>query len=141
LAPTKLTDAIVKRLPAPNTGKRITYDSAVAGFGCRVYASGARTFVLNYRTHGRHERRITIGSFPDWSTAAARGEAAELKKIVDRGGDPLGDIQATRAAPTVGDVCDRFLAEYLPPSSRPLSLAITAHLRNACVGPGRGISR
>jgi integrase len=114
VARTKLTDAIIRRLPAPKAGKKITYDSEVAGFGCRVYASGARTFVLNYRTHGRRERRITIGSFPDWKTAAARGEAAELKKIVDRGGDPLGDTKAARAAPTVGDLCNRFLAEYLP---------------------------
>jgi integrase len=114
LATTKLTDAIVKRLLMPAAGKKITYDSEVAGFGCRVYASGARTFILNYRTHSRRERRITIGSFPDWSTTAARSEAAELKKIVDRGGDPLGDIKAIRAAPTVSDLCDRFLAEYLP---------------------------
>jgi Arm DNA-binding domain/Phage integrase, N-terminal SAM-like domain len=114
LAATKLTDAIIKQLPTPAAGKKITYDSTVAGFGCCVYASGARTFIVNYRTRSRRERRITIGSFPDWNTAAARGEAAELKKVVDRGGDPLGDIKAARAAPTVDDLCDRFLAEYLP---------------------------
>lgn len=114
LATSKLTDAIVKRLPTPVAGKKITYDSDVAGFGCCVYASGARTFVLNYRTRSRRERRITIGSFPDWNTTAARSEAAELKKTVDRGGDPLGDIKASRGAPTVNDLCDRFLAEYLP---------------------------
>jgi integrase len=114
LAATKLTDAIIKRLPTPAAGKKIAYDSAVTGFGCCVYASGARTFIVNYRTRSRRERRITIGSFPDWSTAAARGEAAELKKVVDRGGDPLGDVKAARAAPTVSDLCDRFLVEYLP---------------------------
>jgi integrase len=113
-ADTKLTDAIVKRLPIPAVGKKITYDTELHGFGCRVYASGARTFVLNYRTKAGRERRITIGSFPDWGTVAARTEAAELKKAIDRGGDPLGDIQATRAAPTVNDLCDRFIAEYLP---------------------------
>jgi integrase len=111
---TKLTDTIIRRLPIPAVGKKITYDTEVAGFGCRVYASGARTFVLNYRTRTRRERRITIGSFPDWTTTAARNEAADLKKVVDRGGDPLGDITATRAAPTVSDLCDRFIAEYLP---------------------------
>ena len=31
----RLTDAIVKRLPRPETGNRIAYDSDVAGFGCR----------------------------------------------------------------------------------------------------------
>jgi hypothetical protein len=73
------------RLHTPAVGKVITYDTEVKGFGCRVYPSGARTFVLNYRTRGGRERRITIGSFPDWNTAAARKEAAELKKAIDRG--------------------------------------------------------
>jgi len=114
LATTKLTDPIIKRLRAPAVGKEITYDTEVKGFGCRVYASGTRTFVLNYRTRGGRERRITIGSFPDWNTAAARKEAAELKKSIDRGGDPLGELKAHRGAPTVNDLCDRFIAEYLP---------------------------
>jgi integrase len=114
VATTRLTDAIVKRLPTPTVGKTITYDTEVKGFGCRVYASDTRTFVLNYRTRGGRERRITIGSFPDWNTVAARREAAELKKSIDRGGDPLGEIKAHRTAPTVSDLCDRFIAEFLP---------------------------
>jgi integrase len=114
LASTKLTDPIIKRLRTPADGKEITYDTQVKGFGCRVYASGARTFILNYRTRGGRERWITIGSFPDWNTAAARKEAAELKKSIDRGGDPLGELKAHRSAPTVNDLCDRFTGEYLP---------------------------
>src|SRR4029077_15825737 len=39
---------------------------------------------------------------------------AELKRQIDRGGDPLGEIAANRAAPTVTDLCARFEAEYLP---------------------------
>jgi integrase len=110
----KLTDAVIKRLPAPAAGKVITYDTEVKGFGARVYSSGARSFVLNYRTRSGRERRITIGAVSDWNTAAARAEARELKKLIDRGGDPLADIETLRIAPTVSDLCDRFVAEYLP---------------------------
>ena len=53
----RLTDAIVKRLPRPETGNRIAYDSDVAGFGCRVTAAGSRAFILNYRTRTARERR------------------------------------------------------------------------------------
>jgi len=60
------------------------------------------------------ERRFTIGSFPDWGTAAAREEAKRLKRDVDGGGDPVGDIEKGRAAPTVADLADRFVKEYLP---------------------------
>jgi integrase len=111
---TKLTDGIVKSLPAPESGEQITYDVDIKGFGVRVTARGARSFLLNYRTRLGRERRFTIGSFPDWKTAAARTEAAELKKLIDRGGDPLGEIQAKRAAPTMAALCDRFETEYLP---------------------------
>jgi integrase len=110
----KLTDGIVKALPSPATGSRIYYDSEVRGFGCRVTAAGARAFVLNYRTRLGRERRFTIGAFPDWKTTAARVEAAEMKKEIDRGGDPLGELQADRSAPTVNDLADRFVEEYLP---------------------------
>jgi hypothetical protein len=110
----KLTDAVVKALPAPADGSRIFYDAAVKGFGVRVTASGARAFILNYRTRMGRERRFTIGAFPDWKTAAARVEAAELKRKIDGGGDPLADIEKGRGAPTVADLCDRFVADYLP---------------------------
>ena len=111
---TKLSDTIVKRLPVPAKGYEITWDTQVAGFGARVTAAGARSFILNYRTRLGRARRFTIGTFPDWSTGAARDEARRLKTQIDRGGDPLGEIQAGRAAPTVADLCNRFIAEYLP---------------------------
>src|SRR5262245_58303896 len=111
----KLTDNLVRKLPTPEQGNKITYDDAVKGFGVRVTAAGGRAFILNYRRKldGR-ERRITIGSFPDWSTTAAREEAKRLKRLVDGGGDPVGEQEAGRAAPTMADLCARFERDYLP---------------------------
>jgi integrase len=111
---THLTDKIIKRLPPPLHGNKVTFDSAVPGFGCRVTAAGSRAFVLNYRTRadGR-ERRYTIGGYPDWSVGAARDEARRLKRAIDGGADPVGELQATRSAPTVGDLCDRFIEDEL----------------------------
>jgi integrase len=110
----KLTDATVKRLATPASGNRITFDSDVSGFGIRITAAGARSFVLNYRTRSGRERRITIGGYPDWRTTAARDEARRLRRLVDEGGDPLADIEAIRDAPTVAELCDRFEQEHLP---------------------------
>ncbi len=109
-----LTDSVVKSLPSPDAGNRITYDADVKGFGIRVTAAGARAFVLNYRTRSGRERRYTIGSFPDWKVAVARSEAAELKRRIDRGEDPQGNIEADRTARTVADMCQRFIDEHLP---------------------------
>lgn len=109
----RLTDRHVKALPAPTRGNKIYFDGAVAGFGVRVTAAGAKAFVLTYRVDGR-QRRITIGDFPDWTTTAARDEAKGLRRRVDRGEDPMGERHEERSAPTVGDLIDIFKADYLP---------------------------
>lgn len=114
----KLTDTIVKTLPAPAKGNKITYDSEVKGFGVRVTAAGARSFILNYRIKGR-ERRYTIGSHPDWKTTVARDEAMRLKRFVDVGEDPLGSKEDERQAQeaerrkmSVGDMLDAFVTDH-----------------------------
>jgi integrase len=110
----RLTDKLVGALPAPAKGNRITYDTAVPGFGARVTAAGARAFVLNYRTRAdARARRYTIGGYPDWSTGAARDEAKRLKRAVDGGADPVGELQATRSAPTINDLCDRYIGHHM----------------------------
>ncbi len=110
----RLTDKAVKALPAPARGNQITYDTEIKGFGARITAAGAIAFVLNYRRKADGlERRYTIGSFPNWSVAAAREKAKALKRHVDGGGDPVGEHAADRAAPTVADLCARFVEEHV----------------------------
>jgi len=108
----RLTDAIVKKIEPPERTK-ITYDDDLPGFGIRVTPAGARSYVLNYRVRGR-ERRYTIGSAREWSCAAARKHAAELRAKIRLGQDPLADLEADRSAPTVAALCDRFEEEHLP---------------------------
>jgi integrase len=110
----KLMDKLIRTLPRPPAGNRITYDSEVKGFGARITAAGAIAFVINYRRKADGlERRYTIGSFPDWSVAGAREKAKELKRHIDSGGDPVGEHAADRAAPTVADLAARFLEEHV----------------------------
>ena len=119
----RLTDKLVRSRPVPDTGATITYDADVPGFGARITANGARSFVLNYRCAGR-ERRMTIGRFPTWSATAAREEARELRRKVDSGIDPMLERQAqdaatlaARSAPTMEDLFSRYQAEHLPRKS------------------------
>jgi integrase len=111
----KLTNREVAKLPIPATGNKITYDDDVKGFGIRITAGGNRSFILNYRRKddGR-ERRATIGAFPTWEVAAARAEAKRLRRDIDGGADPVGQLKEARSAPTVADLCNRFIAEHLP---------------------------
>lgn len=109
----KLSDKLARELPAPQSGNKITYDSEIRGFGLRVTAKNARGFVLNYRIHGR-ERRITIGSYPNWTVVAARAEAKDLKRQIDRGNDPLGSRQEARDAATLNELWLRYEKEHIP---------------------------
>ncbi len=109
----RIADKVVRQLAPPEQGSRIEYDDAIKGFGLRITANGAKSFILNYRVRGR-ERRYTIGQYPAWSAAAARKEASELKKAIDKGQDPMGERQAEREAPTVADLCERYLEDHLP---------------------------
>jgi integrase len=109
----RLVDKMVKELPAPAGGNKITYDADLAGFGCRVTAAGARSFILNYRHSGR-ERRLTIGSFPTWTVKQARARAEDLRRQVDRGEDPLAERDEDRAGCTVGDLWEMYKKDILP---------------------------
>src|SRR5262249_14761897 len=110
-----LTDAIVRKLPPPAHGNRRAPDDTVKGFGVYVTAAEAKSFYLRYRRKSdQRERLLSIGSYPDWSTVAAREHAKALKRDIDAGADPVGEHQANRDAPTVAELCDRFIAEYIP---------------------------
>ncbi len=109
----QLTDNEARKAISPQYGQRILWDAAVKGFGLRITANSAKAFVLDYRIDGR-QRRITIGSFPDWTVAAARKFASEMKQDVDRGIDPMAERQARRDAPTVCDLWERYQKEFLP---------------------------
>lgn len=98
----KISDRLVKEMVAPANGNRIIYDSdhkdAVTGFGCRITAKGAVSFVMRYVFEGR-EYRFTIGAYPAWSVSAARDEAKAWRiKIDRREAHPLGERRAARDA-------------------------------------------
>src|SRR5262245_4378674 len=131
------TDSGLKRVAAPAAGKTIVWDTDVVGLGLRVTANGARSFLLDYRTRSGRQRQFTIGSFPDWSVRGAREEARRLKRLVDVGGDPLGEVQAARDAPEVKDLIARFLEEHAS-RQRPRTARNYANIVKLYVTPALG---
>jgi integrase len=117
----RITQSVIRELTPPATGNAITWDSDIAGFGARITSAGRVAFVLNYTLNGR-ERRYTIGKYPDWSPSAAREEAIKIRGDVSRGEDPLADRQGKRDAPTVGELCDRYMERHAKPHKRASSI-------------------
>ena len=115
----KLSEDIVKALAVPEAGNKVHYFAGAPfygtivprGFGVRVTAKGARSFVLNYRLKGR-EYRYTIGSCNDWPALKAVRHARELRQKIDQGENPLDARQPAIAGETVGQVLDDFIARY-----------------------------
>jgi integrase len=121
--PVKLNESNVKTAKAPPSGDTLIWDDKVTGFGVRIFAptkrhpGGMRSFFLNYRISGT-ERRYKIGRFPAWSVAAAREEAEQIRKRIDRGEDPTEQRRTRRDAPTVRELAERYRAEHLPKKSK-----------------------
>jgi len=91
---------------------QVVWDSAVIGFGARRQRSEAVSYFVFYRTAQGRQRWQTIGRHgAPWVPDTARDEARRLLGAVARGEDPAGAKRAIRKAITVGELCDRYLAD------------------------------
>jgi integrase len=59
------------------------------------------------------ERRYRIGPWPEWSATAAREQAKDIRRRINRGEDPAGDRRQRRDAPTMADLVERYRREHL----------------------------
>lgn len=109
----KITETYTKRADTPEKGNKVHYDDTIKGFGLRVTKAGAKSFVLNYSIN-RRERRMTIGSYPAWTAAAAREEAKRLRRVIDQGEDPLEERNQRKVAPNVSDLWSEYERVHLP---------------------------
>ncbi len=113
----KLTKRSVEGLEITDSDYLI-WDQDVRGFGVRIYPSGKKTYLVQYRA-GRRTRRVTIGQHGVLTSDQARTEAKQLLAAVARGQDPSALRHAKRHAPTIAGLCDRFLDEYVDQQCKP----------------------
>lgn len=95
----------------PDGKDRFVWDDTLSGFGVRIKPSGAKSYVLQYRAHGRAQR-ISLGKCGQLSVKEARKRALEATAAIARGEDPAGERRAVREALTVADLCDYFKGPY-----------------------------
>jgi integrase len=93
-----------------------------ARFGLRISGTGKKTFVIQYKDAAGRSRRHTIGSYGPITVEQARTEAKRLLAEVALGGDPASARKAERAAPSMGELCGRYLEEHARVHKRPSSV-------------------
>jgi integrase len=115
----KLTALSVANARPPEEGRIEYWDAALPGFGLRVTATGAKSWTMLFRAHGRL-RRMTLGHYPALSLAAARDRAREVLREIDKGGDPAAAKaeERRREADLFQSVIQEFVARHAKPNNR-----------------------
>src|SRR5437588_10502504 len=98
----RLTQLAAEKLTAPPTGRSVYWDRHLPGFGVRITASGAKSWVAMYRVSGKPVME-TIGSLAKVPRVDdARQAARESMAKAAAGGHPVARNGSKRfAAPRI----------------------------------------
>lgn len=121
----------------PDGTRRIYRVSGPRGLRFDVRATGARTWVMRYKTRTGRPRTHVLGRYPEMTLAEARAEGRRVRALVDLGKDPLSERLAERQAAKAAalqatgertiEVLGRRCVAALPPASRKERLRLLEH--------------
>lgn len=103
----KLTNRVVDAAEV-RSKDYIIWDDELPGFGLRVFASGKRSYVVQYRSAGR-SRRYSIGLHGVWTPETARQDAKVQLGRVAKGENPTEERQLDHKAITIKGLCNLYL--------------------------------
>src|SRR5262245_32546019 len=107
----KITKRVVDILQPNQSGRDVfCWDSELRGFGIRLKPSGAGAFITQCRSKDGRTRRMVLGKVGTLTPDEARGLARDHLASVAKGSDPSHERHERRAALTVGELCDEYLA-------------------------------
>lgn len=122
MAKIKLTKSVVSTAQARTCDVELR-DTIIPGFLCKVTPTGRKVFMLQYRTNSGVRRKPALGQFGELTVEQARSLAQDWLAEVRRGGDPGNDKNEARKAPTVKQLCSRFMEDHSKVHNKPSTQA------------------
>lgn len=113
-------------------------DTAIPGFVMKVTPAGRKMFMLAYTAANGQRRKPAIGRFGEITVEQARVIAQNWLADVRRGADPSAERAAARQAPTLKELCARFLSDYSTPRNKPSTVKGNRVNINAHILPALG---
>ena len=107
---------------APGEREYFIWDEELKGFGLRVYPSGRKMYLAQFRAGGR-VRRVNVGLHGAITAEDARTEAMKHLSVVRLGGDPAAERDRRKASPTMKEFGKRFLEEHVASHCKPTTQA------------------
>ncbi|HCS08861.1 MAG TPA: integrase [Pseudomonas sp.] len=94
-------------------------DTLVPGFLCKITPTGRKVFMLQYRTNAGERRKPALGLYGELTVEQARSLAQNWLSEVRRGGDPGAAKAQARNAPTVKELCVKFMEDHSSQRNKP----------------------
>ena len=113
-----LTKRAVDALVFDPAKSNIRWDGSLPGFGCRVFESGAKSFILDYRAATGRKKRLTLGKYGPLTPDEARKRAMRALNAISDGGDPLAEKRAKREAVTVKEAGAIYIERHAKPHKK-----------------------
>lgn len=105
----KLTKRVVDAAVA-ETKDYVLWDDELLGFGLRIFPTGKRSYLIQYRAGGR-SRRYTIGIHGVWTPETARREAKSQLGRVAQGEDPAEERAELNKARSMKELCELYMQD------------------------------
>jgi integrase len=103
-----LTKRVIDKAEAAK-GELFLWDDELPMFGLRVKASGAKSFIVQYRNANGTSRRLTLGRYGVLTPEEARREAKLALAEVAKGADPAESRKLARDAMTIEELANEYL--------------------------------
>jgi len=137
----KLTKTVVEKA-APDPRRDVfIWDSALPGFGVRIYPSGVRKYVVQYRMADKRQRRLAIGKHGVLTVVKAREMAREKLVAVAKGDDPADEKRSARNAPTVRELAQDYLERHAIPNKQSASVDDDRSMLDRIILPKLGLTK